>query len=586
MQHALRPYVTTGVAIVGASVIAVAPIIPTPSEIQIPNPAVQVDRAVELTANEIEDAVNALAFAGAQVLVSLATLPAPVVAQLLGISPAAAQALLAGGALGLSGPLIGGIGAGGAAIQDIVDQLGSGDVAALINALIGAPATLIDGVVNGGFGPNVGPLLPFLMGFPAVVGGLINPGALGLGGVTLPGAIPTLQALITQLLSVFGGADTMSALAVTPASEGQIEGAVNALLFNLVASPIVTVAGLLGSVLAPVLGEEQAALLPLAALGLFGPLISGPGAVGSALQGVVDALGSGDFAGVLNALIGAPATIIDGAVNGGFGPNLAPLVVPVLFPGLPESLWPVILSGGLINEQGVTCCNPFVPLLPTQIVLPGTFPTVQKLVGQLLGLVSSGPTAIPGLSTLQGIIGQILGLIPSAPTTLAANTGPASTLASVTETSTTNQRLVNVDLPKNDVTPDLGDEVHGKNAALAAAPVGPSTGLPDHAAATAVAVTAVVGSTDPGPDRGPAVVAATPAGAVVDTPPASPNGATDTTDGSKFEPEVITPTGNSHKGSNSNLMGSTVRSVVKGFGDAVKSALGGGSASTDGGGAG
>jgi hypothetical protein len=566
MQLALRPYVTTGVAIVGASVIAVAPIVPTPAEIQIPNPAVQVDRAVALTANEIEDAVNALAFVGAKVLVSLATLPAPVVAQLLGVSPEAAQALLAGGALGISGPLIGGIGAGGAAIQEIVDQLGSGDVAALVNALIGAPATLIDGLVNGGFGPNVGPLLPFLMGFPAVVGGLINPGALGLGGVTLPGAIPTLQSLITQLLSVFGGADMMSALAVTPASEGQIEGAVNALLFNLVASPIVTVAGLLGSVLAPVLGEEQAALLPLAALGLFGPLISGPGAVGSALQDVVDALGSGDFAGVLNSLIGAPATVIGGVVNGGFGPSLTPLVGPLLFPGVPVNLLPTFLAGGLVNG----------PDLIPPIVLPGTIPTLQGLVSQLLGLVSSGPAAIPGLSTLQGIVGQIVGLIPSAPTTLAANTSPTSTVASITGTNTTNQRLLNVDLPKNDVTPDLGDEVHGKNAGLAAAPVGPSTGLPDHAAATAVAGTGVVGSTDPGPDRGPAVVEATPAGA----------GATDTTDGSKFEPEVLTPTGNSHKGSNSNPIGSTVRSVVKGFGDAVKSALGGGSTSTDGGGAG
>ena len=41
MHLALRPYVTTGVAIVGASVIAVAPIAPLPADIQIPNPAVQ-----------------------------------------------------------------------------------------------------------------------------------------------------------------------------------------------------------------------------------------------------------------------------------------------------------------------------------------------------------------------------------------------------------------------------------------------------------------------------------------------------------------------------------------------------------------
>ena len=38
MQLSLRPYVTAGVAIVGASVIAIAPIQPTPPDVQIPNP--------------------------------------------------------------------------------------------------------------------------------------------------------------------------------------------------------------------------------------------------------------------------------------------------------------------------------------------------------------------------------------------------------------------------------------------------------------------------------------------------------------------------------------------------------------------
>ena len=507
---------------------------------------------------------------------------------------AAAELLLAGGALGLSGPLIGGTGAGGTAIQDVVDQLGSGDIAALINALIGAPATLIDGLVNGEFGPNVGPLLGIPEIVTVLVGGLINPGSAGLGGITLPGAIPALQALITQLLSAFGGTEMVSALAAPVETEGQIEGAVNLLLFNLVASPIVTIGGLLGQVLAPIVGEEQAALLPLAALGLLGPLISGPGAIGTALQDVVDSLGSGDFAGVLSALIGAPATIIDGLVNGGYGPNLAPLVIPVLIAGgqfsplVPEALWPVVLSGGLINEQGVICCNPFVPLLPTQITLPGTFPMVQKLVGQLLGLVGSGPAAIPGLSTLQGLIGQLLGLIPSAPLALTANTNTTSTLMSVTDTTTTNKRLVNVDLPKDDVTPDLGKNLPGnspatldtKLAALDTKPAAPQIDLPDKAADTAGAVTGVVTSTPPGPDLGPAVADVTPAG--THTPPATPNGATDTTDGSKFEPEVITPTGgNSHKGSNP--VGATISGIAKSFGNAVKNALGGGG-STGGGG--
>jgi len=553
MQAALRPYVTTGIAIVGASVIAVAPIVPTPTEIHIANPVTVVDRGVQLTANEIEDAVNQLAFVGAQVLVSIAKLPAPVVAQLLGVPVPAAELLLAGGALGLSGPLIGGIGAGGAAIQELVDQLGSGDLAALINALIGAPATLIDGVVNGEFGPNVGPLL----GIPAIVnvlvGGLINPGSLGLGGITLPGAIPTVQTLIAELLGALGGGGMLAAaatpLAAPVQTEGQIEGAVNALLFNLVASPIVTVAGLLGQVLAPVLGEEQAALLPLAALGLFGPLISGPAAIGTAVQQVVDSLGSGDIAGVIDKLIGAPATVIDGFINGGYGPNLAPLVIPALIAGgefsplVPEALWPVVLSGGLINEQGVICCNPLVPLLPTQIVLPGTFPTLQSLVTQILGL-------LPGASAL---------------TTL-TTAAPAQTL-SINSVDTSDKKLVTLD-----VAPDPGGKHAAPKADLTAS-VPADVELPKKAEA----ITSTIENTKPGPDLGKTVSeVAKPDTA--HTPPAGPRSDTDsldTTDGAKFIPEQTAHEAGDNKGNGSNPVGAAVSSVAKSFAGAVKSALGG-----------
>ena len=48
MQLSLRPYVTAGVAIVGASVIAIAPIRPTPPEVHIPNPMPEVAHDVQL----------------------------------------------------------------------------------------------------------------------------------------------------------------------------------------------------------------------------------------------------------------------------------------------------------------------------------------------------------------------------------------------------------------------------------------------------------------------------------------------------------------------------------------------------------
>ncbi len=50
MQLSLRPYVTAGVAIVGASVIAIAPIQPTTPDVHIPNPVAHVARDVQLTA--------------------------------------------------------------------------------------------------------------------------------------------------------------------------------------------------------------------------------------------------------------------------------------------------------------------------------------------------------------------------------------------------------------------------------------------------------------------------------------------------------------------------------------------------------
>jgi hypothetical protein len=385
MQLALKPYVTTGVAIVGASVIAVSPIVPTPTEIHLPNPVTVVDRGVQLTANEIENAVNQLVFAATSLGVRIATLPAPLVAQLLDTDTQTASELLALGALGLGGPLISGPGAIGHAVQDVVNQLGSFDIEELINTLIGVPATIIDGFVNGGFGPNVDSLA-LKFGIPFFAGGLISELSLG----TVPGTFPALQVLVDEILGVLG---IEGPSAVTPNGEGAIEGAVNALVLNLVARPIVAVAGIVGTILAPILGQEAAAGLPVAALGLLGPLVSGPGAFGTAVQDVVDSLGSGNLTNVLNAVIGAPATLIDGVVNGGYGPNLAPLLS---LPGLPP--FPVV-AGGLIPNRGFLYLPELnglgVGLLTDTFIVPGIIPTLQGLASQIFG-------SLPGASALSG----------------------------------------------------------------------------------------------------------------------------------------------------------------------------------------
>ncbi len=143
MHLALRPYVTTGVALVGASVIAASPIAPvTPAEVQIPNPAVQaVERGVQLTANEIQTAVNNAIFNFvAKPTVQGAQLLGQLLAPLIGEEQAAALPLAA---LGFAGPLISGGGSVGTALQAIVDSDSFEEV--LVN-LIGAVGTVIDGI--------------------------------------------------------------------------------------------------------------------------------------------------------------------------------------------------------------------------------------------------------------------------------------------------------------------------------------------------------------------------------------------------------------------------------------------------------
>ncbi len=415
MHLAFRPYVTTGVALVGATVIAAAPMQPVvPADIQITNPAVQaVERGVQLTANEIQTAINNAIFtfvarptvAGAELLGSL-------LEPLIGEDQAL---LLPLAALGFAGPLISGGGSIGTALQDLVDSDG---LAELLFNLIGGPGTIIDGLVNGGYGPDLASLVGDLLAsqfdplpsppfppntFPQVgtvfAGGLINlvvteriismlPPFVTVN-FTLPGTIPTLQQLVEQLFGLLGGSDMSSAslLAAPPPPPQPIEDGVNRLTFALVSATVPLIARLLTPILGPLLPPSMLppeVVVTGLLLGLSGPLISGPGAAGAAIQDVADSLGSRDPATIVNALIGAPATLLNGVVNGGLGPDLDPLV---------GNLSPLpVLAGGLINPGGLLF-NPPSPI-PVGVALPGTIPTLQQLVGGLLGsLTASNQTA-------------------------------------------------------------------------------------------------------------------------------------------------------------------------------------------------
>jgi hypothetical protein len=410
-------------------------------------------------------------------------------------------------------------------------------------------------------------------------GGLINPPRL-LNlipipplDVVLPGVIPTIQGLVDRLLGSFGGADMLAAsplAALTPVeTEGQIEGAVNFLLFNLVASPIFNVTKFVGSLLAPLIGEEAALVLPIAALGLTGPLISGPGSIGTALQDVVDSLGSGNFAGVINQLIGAPATVIDGFVNGGYGPDLFPLVSELLPAAQATTVadaalvLPKVFAGGIIQnpaffyipELGGVGLN----LLNGNVILPAVIPTIQGLVSRVFGL-------LPGLPGVQAPEEA------TAPETFRASTFDA--------TDTSNKNLVTLD-----VAPGSGDEGKGKGNS-GNTPGGPvaklTAGTPAEGKVPPKVedIKQALEETSPGPQLGKEVSEAAKPDKATGKPTVTTDAtAVDTTDGNKVVPETTGSdnAGNGKKkgGGGSNPVGSAISSVAKNLAGAVRGALGG-----------
>jgi hypothetical protein len=141
--------------------------------------SVSAQLAAPVPDSTIQDGINSLVFVLTKATLSVVTLAAPLVAPILGVTEPEAEAFLALGTVGLFGPLISGTGAAGAALQNIVNSHG---VEGFFTSLIGAPGTLADGVVNGGYGPNLQSILPFLpnplptAGGPLPITGVFAPG--------------------------------------------------------------------------------------------------------------------------------------------------------------------------------------------------------------------------------------------------------------------------------------------------------------------------------------------------------------------------------------------------------------------------
>ena len=154
--------------------------------------------------------------------------------------------------------------------------------------------------------------------------------------------------------------------------------------------------------------------------------------------GLCEDLGTGYLA----LLVGAPSTIIDGFVNGGYGPDLSGVLEDA---GVPPIVGEVF-AGGLINPGalppplgGTTEDPPFI--------LPGTFPTLQELAVRLgaVGLLDQLGGLLGGLLDNLPVLGGLpgLGLLGSSAQQVTAPTASVET-ARVTNTDTSNQNLVNV----------------------------------------------------------------------------------------------------------------------------------------------
>lgn len=104
--------------------------------------------------------------------------------------------------VGLLGPVITGLSATAAAMQNVIDAVHTGDPQQVVNALLTGPATIIGGVLNGGFGPDLGPLVG--SDFPVFAGGLFSLGGFDFSnGIVLnvSGPIASLQTLAQQILN-------------------------------------------------------------------------------------------------------------------------------------------------------------------------------------------------------------------------------------------------------------------------------------------------------------------------------------------------------------------------------------------------
>ncbi|SHW18884.1 Uncharacterised protein [Mycobacteroides abscessus subsp. abscessus] len=355
MHTAARPFASVGVSLAGAAAIAVAPVMAPTVSTQIHHMEAQLERAaVHLTA--AANPFEAYAKAFNNTVASLQTIVST--AQTNGPTPILTAAL--------NNQL--------AALQDLLK-------------LVSSPGSVkVD--------PSPQPAVPFASAPP-----LLNAlgSTLGQIGTNLTTAVPPLLAAAVNDLAKGNVEDATNQLllvglnALIPLTNllgpginsiaYPLQGLVSAIdklgpLGVIAANPLQNAVNVLNT-----LNQGFGGLQPSNALvivgGLLGPLIQAPAALGAAVQDVIDATRTGDLGKVATALVSIPATVLNGVLNGGYGPDLS-TVIDTGLPGVP------LYAGGLLTSFGINIGDG--PLGFT-VNLPGpvaALQLLQKLVADAL----------------------------------------------------------------------------------------------------------------------------------------------------------------------------------------------------------
>ncbi|MEU0498485.1 hypothetical protein [Mycobacterium sp. NPDC006124] len=308
----------------------------------------------------------------------------------------------------------------------------------------------------------------------------------------LQNQVGSAASLLNGLSSAGGGiaaaasqVPAVLATAVSQLAAGNVEGAVNSLLSVplTVAAPALNLLPVLQGILTKPLtnlvnvvnaftADPLATLLAVS--GFIAPLISVPGAAAAAIQNVINAVGTGDLGAVANAVLTAPATIADGLLNGGYGPDLGPIA------GIPAGSGIVVKAGGLLasssssfDADGNFVINTGGPLYALQQVLKMITDAIAPQAPAPVSAIAAVPAATATLVTTAA---------PAATTDTEAAAPATAKPAESTDGSTPAKGVEQSTSPVKETAPETASDATPSDATAAAGTTAPAKTTPATAA--------------------------------------------------------------------------------------------------------